>query len=137
MTDTTITHIRSNPLSGTSTPASAIQVGGTRSSGQVGTATITNDIITDYQKTGILVRGGSTATITGNTITGIGPTTVIAQNGIQVDLGATATITGNTITGNEFTGAAADPTRPTTPRRPASSSTTSHPSFGRRHHRQQ
>ena len=103
VTNSTIADIRSNPLSGVQT-GNAIQVGGTRTISQVGTATITNVIITGYQKTGILVRGGSTATITGNTITGAGPTPVTAQNGIQVDLGATVTIMGNTISGNEYTG---------------------------------
>ena len=96
VTNSTIAHIRNNPLTGVGNTGQAIEIGGTRGSGQVGTATITNDSIMDYQKNGILVHGGSTATITGNTITGSGPTTVLAQNGIQVDLGATATITGNT-----------------------------------------
>ena len=54
-----------------------------------GTATITNNMISDYQKTGIAVDGtGSAATITNNTITGAGPTTVIAQNGMQISRGA-------------------------------------------------
>ena len=69
-----------------------------------GTATITNNTISDYQKTGIIVDGtGSAATITGNTITGVGPTTVIAQNGMQISRGAAATVTGNRISGNEYT----------------------------------
>jgi hypothetical protein len=110
VTNSTIAHIRNDPLTGVGNTGQAIEIGGARGSGQVGTATITNDIITDYQKTGILVRGGSTATITGNTISGSGPTAAIAQNGIQVDLGATATITGNTITGNEYTNSTPDPT---------------------------
>jgi hypothetical protein len=110
VTDSTISHIRSNPITGVGNTGQAIQIGGARGSGLVGNGTITNDIITDYQKSGILVRGGSSATITGNTITGVGPTAAVAQNGIQVDLGATATITGNTITGNEFANSTPDPT---------------------------
>jgi parallel beta-helix repeat protein len=110
VTNSMIAHIRNDPLTGVGNTGQAIQIGGARGSGLVGTATITNDIITDYQKTGILVRGGSTATITGNTITGSGPTPAIAQNGIQIDLGATATITGNTVTGNEYTGSTPNPT---------------------------
>ena len=114
VTGTTVTMIENPSVLGDQT-GNAIQVGGTRSNEEPATATITNDIISNYQKTGILVRGGSTATITGNTISGIGPTTEVAQNGIQVDLGATAMITGNTITGNEFngTGGGPDPTSAT------------------------
>ncbi len=46
------------------------------------TGTITNSEITNYQKTGIDMRAGSQVTITGNTITGLGPVDFIAQNGI-------------------------------------------------------
>ncbi|MFZ4590362.1 MAG: right-handed parallel beta-helix repeat-containing protein [Ignavibacteria bacterium] len=68
-----------------------------------GTATITNNLIQGYQKGGIVVDNtGSSATITGNTITGAGTTTVTAQNGIQISRGAAATLSGNTVTGNSF-----------------------------------
>ncbi len=74
---------------------------------QVGTATITNNIITNYQKGGIVVDNiGSNATIIGNTITGVGVTTLIGQNGIQISRGATGTVTGNIVSGNVYTGGA-------------------------------
>jgi hypothetical protein len=105
VTNPTIADIAASPLSGAGNTGNAIQIGGPRGiTTQVGTATITNDVITGYQKTGILVRGGSSATIAGSTVSGVGPTPVVAQNGIQIDLGATATIVGNTISGNEYTG---------------------------------
>jgi hypothetical protein len=67
-----------------------------------GSATLTNDAVSTYQKNGITVDGtGSSATMTGVTVTGVGPTPAIAQNGIQVSDGAAATITGSTVTGNE------------------------------------
>lgn len=91
----------------------AIQVGGTgaQAVGQVGHATITDCTVTDYQKVGIIIgRNGSSGTVTGSTITGIGPTTLIAQNGIQIGPGATtATVSNNTISGNEFTGTGSGP----------------------------
>jgi hypothetical protein len=108
VTNSTVTLIQNPNALGDQT-GNAIQIGGLRTNEEPATATLTNDIISSYQKTGIVVRGGSTATITGNMITGIGPTTAIAQNGIQVDLGATATITGNTITGNEYNGTGSGP----------------------------
>jgi filamentous hemagglutinin family protein len=75
-----------------------------------GTALIENNIITGYQKGGIVVDGpGSQATITGNTVIGEGPTNLIAQNGIQVSRGANATVTANTVSGNVYTGPRADP----------------------------
>ncbi|MCX7185437.1 MAG: filamentous hemagglutinin N-terminal domain-containing protein [Nitrosospira sp.] len=71
-----------------------------------GRALIENNVITGYQKGGIVIdNAGSEATITGNTITGDGSTTVIAQNGIQASRGASAIITGNTISGNGYAGA--------------------------------
>ena len=74
------------------------------------TVTIANNMVVHYQKNGITVRGaGSTATITGNTVTGEGPTTQLAQNGIQVSSGAIATVTGNTVSGNECNGATCGP----------------------------
>ncbi|HOU41576.1 MAG TPA: right-handed parallel beta-helix repeat-containing protein, partial [Promineifilum sp.] len=68
-----------------------------------GTADITDNEISTYQKTGVIVDNtGSSANITGNTITGDGPISYIAENGIQVSRGATAEINGNTITGHSY-----------------------------------
>ena len=70
-----------------------------------GSAVINGDIITGYQKGGIVVSNtGSDATILDNTVTGIGPTTVIAQNGIQISAGATARLANNVVKGNVYTG---------------------------------
>jgi hypothetical protein len=56
-------------------------------------------------QSGIAVDGpGSTARITGTTVTGSGPTPTIAQNGIQISFGATGSVTGSTITGSNYTG---------------------------------
>ena len=109
VTNSTIAHIRNETLNNISGTGYGILVGGASGSAQVGTATITNDTITDYQKEGIRVNGGSSATITGNTIATAGPASVIAQNGILINTGATATITGNTITGNQYTGPGSGP----------------------------
>jgi parallel beta-helix repeat protein len=106
--DNIIKDIRDNPLSGAQTGV-AIEVGKTPDTApgvsQTGTATITNNAISGYQKTGIAVENtGSSATITGNTITGAGAITTTAQNGIQIRRGAIATITTNTVTGNAYDG---------------------------------
>ena len=104
---TTVTQIQDPATFGVQT-GFAIQIGGTgaQAVGQVGHATITNCIITAYQKVGIIVgRNGSTGTITDTTITGVGPTTRIAQNGIQIGPGsASGTVSNTTISGNHFTG---------------------------------
>jgi filamentous hemagglutinin family protein len=79
--------------------------------GTSGTALIERNIITGYQKGGIVVDGpGSQATIRGNTITGEGPTNVTAQNGIQASRGASADISGNDVSGNDYTPASDDAT---------------------------
>jgi hypothetical protein len=98
-----ITSIHDNPFGGCQS-GFGIQVGEDidPSGSDPGTGTITDNTITLYQKGGILVDGdGSSATITGNTVTGVGKTTVIAQNGIEITETTLANpITGNTVTNN-------------------------------------
>lgn len=78
-----------------------------------GSATISGNIISSYQKAGILV--GLTPTVTGsptwmqnglvenNTITGVGPNDQVSQYGIEfVGLRATGTAQGNRVSANEF-----------------------------------
>jgi parallel beta-helix repeat protein len=79
------------------------------SAGGPGQATITNCIVTNYQKTGIVTGGtGTTVAITGTTVTGVGSMSPLAaltaQNGIQISAGTTAQLSNNTVSGNEFTG---------------------------------
>ena len=100
--DNKIVDIRDNPFSGCQNGV-GIQVGRSALSTN-GTADIENNTITGYQKNGITVSGGtSDATITGNTVTGAGPTATIGQNGIQISSGATAEINGNTVSGHSYT----------------------------------
>lgn len=69
---------------------------------EVGHATLQGVTVTDYQKNGITVDGaGSSATITGTTVTGAGATPETAQNGIQVSNGASAKIKASKVSGNE------------------------------------
>jgi parallel beta-helix repeat protein len=74
---------------------------------------ISGNTISQYQKGGITVNGsGSTATVTDNTVTGLGPVSFIAQNGIQFGFGATVdvgAVSGNTISGNIYTEGDAPP----------------------------
>lgn len=66
---------------------------------------IKNNIISNYLKNGITANNqGMNANIHDNMITGMGPTTSIAQNGIQIGFGAVGTITHNTIKDNVWTG---------------------------------
>lgn len=74
-------------------------------------ALIIGNTIADYQKAGIVAGPGpftgpaafTCANILNNTISGIGPTNVIAQNGIQLSRGAESITQNNTVTGNLFT----------------------------------
>lgn len=96
-----ITRIRNNPLDGVQTGIGVFVDGADATT----SAVIRDNTITDYQKGGIVVFGSNgSATVTRNTIVGVGPTDVIAQNGIQVSDGADAVVTRNTISGNVYLG---------------------------------
>jgi len=100
--DNRIADIRDDPFSGCQNGMGILV--GRNSWSTVGHATITNNVIDGYQKGGIVVdNAGSDAVITGNTVVGAGPTTVNAQNGIQVSRGATALIRNNAVSGNNYT----------------------------------
>ena len=67
--------------------------------------TISSNLIWNYQKNGIVVRGThSKATITKNTVIGQGPVNYIAQNGIEVGEGAKGSVTSNIVSGNAYSG---------------------------------
>jgi hypothetical protein len=70
------------------------------------TVTIADNVVDDYQKTGILVNGSVNATLTRNQVSGLGPVPYIAQNGVQISRGATATVDGNRMADNWYTGSA-------------------------------
>ncbi len=54
--------------------------------------------VRNFDKNGIVVQGpGSVGTITRNTVTGLGPTDILAQNGIEVAHGATANVALNLV----------------------------------------
>jgi hypothetical protein len=73
--------------------------------GGTSVVTIENSSVHDYDKNGITVDGtGTTATITGNYVVGIGATAATAQNGIQVSDGANGSVKNNTVTDDVYTG---------------------------------
>jgi len=99
--DNKIVDVRDDPFSGCQNGV-AIQIG-RASLSTSGTADISDNEISGYQKNGVTVSNvGSSATVTNNVITGAGPTTIIAQNGVQVSGGATAEINGNTISNHSY-----------------------------------
>lgn len=68
-----------------------------------GRAEIRDNVISGYQKGGIVVDGvGSEALVSDNTVTGAGPIDAIAQNGIQISRGASATVEGNTVSAHDY-----------------------------------
>jgi hypothetical protein len=66
--------------------------------------TISGNVATDYQKTGILANGSVNVTVTDNEVTGAGTIGYIAQNGIQVGFGGAGFLRGNAIADNFHTG---------------------------------
>jgi hypothetical protein len=68
---------------------------------------IRRNVVSDYQKTGIVANGNVKAHIAGNTVDGGGPVGYIARNGIQIGYGARAHVQDNLVQGNSYTGASA------------------------------
>ncbi len=102
--DVTVEHVRDGTFDGLQTGIAiyADNTTGTR------TLNVTNNLITDYQKGGMALSGtGLTVDVDGNTVTGHGPTTITAQNGIQVGFGAGGVINNNIVSGDAFTPATA------------------------------
>jgi hypothetical protein len=102
--DNHITRIHDTPFSGCQNGV-GIQVGRKYTDGPTqGLATITNNLIDNYQKNGMTIDNvGSRATIEKNVVDGIGPTPIIAQNGIQVSRGAWGKVQFNRVSDNTYT----------------------------------
>ena len=66
--------------------------------------TITDNTVINYQKTGILANGDVYASISENSVVGVGSINYIAQNGIQVGFGATGSVVSNSGTDDYYTG---------------------------------
>ena len=104
MSNSTVEDVGGDPQTDGCQGGVGIQVGFATSgtTADIGTATLSNDVVNTYQKNGITVDGnGSGATINNATVTGAGETTAIAQNGIQVSDFATAHINSGSVSGNE------------------------------------
>jgi len=100
----TITDIRNDPASGCQFGVGILV--GRASAGEMGTASIHDNQILNFQKGGIVVdRQGSFADIRENVIDGFGPVPFIAQNGIQVSRGAGGHVRDNEVNGSWYTGA--------------------------------
>ncbi len=66
--------------------------------------TMTTLNVNKYNKDGITcVNAGTSCTITGSKVNGIGPTGLTAQNGIEIFQASAAKITGTTVTNNTYT----------------------------------
>ena len=69
------------------------------------TGRVAGNTISGYQKGGIVTNGtGVQVTVTGNTVTGDGHVTFIAQNGIQIGYGASAAVMRNIVSDNSYVG---------------------------------
>jgi parallel beta-helix repeat protein len=96
-----IVDIRDEPFSGCQNGVAVLV--GRQAETQTGSARIIGNVIERYQKNGPTVsNAGSSAVIAHNRVLGVGPTTLIAQNGIQVSAGALADVQHNFVSGNVY-----------------------------------
>jgi len=71
-----------------------------------GAVTVEHTVVDNYQKDGILIDGGAAApasVVQDDTVTGVGPTSVIGSNGVEMDDGSAGVIEHNSISGNQYT----------------------------------
>ncbi len=68
-----------------------------------GTLQITNNNVSQYQKSGIIVRDAVASTISGNTTAGEGASAIIAANGITITSTGSTQITGNHTSAHRYT----------------------------------
>jgi hypothetical protein len=112
-----VTNIRHEPLDGAQ---NGLGIHVQASATHVAIVDTSGVTVSGYQKNGITysgcgcanaVAGSTRGVVSGNTVTGAGPTSLIAQNGIQVGFGAgPVTISGNHVSGAEYTGDPSDGT---------------------------
>ena len=99
--DNHITLIQDTPFSGCQNGI-GLRVG-SQALGFTADADVTDNLIDNYQKGGIVVDGpGTNALVQQNRTDGIGPTPVIAQNGIQISRNATADVLTNIVEDNSY-----------------------------------
>jgi parallel beta-helix repeat protein len=90
-----VTGIRNEPFSGAQ---HGTGIYGHNDDGVDRTVSVVDCDVVDFQKSGIVLNGASMdALVCGCTVTGVGDTTVTAQNGIQLGSGASGTICHNTV----------------------------------------
>ena len=95
-----VTGVRETPINGNQ---HGVGIFAFAASGTARTIAVTNSQFDDYQKSGLVLAGADlTATVTGNTVVGAGPTEFIEQAGIQAGFGAGGSITGNEISLHDF-----------------------------------
>src|SRR4029077_12919962 len=76
---------------------------GRNAEGEVGTATIKDNLIDLYQKGGIVIdNAGSSAAVERNEITAPGASEITAPNGIQISRGASAKVKNNVVSRNVY-----------------------------------
>ena len=106
VTGSTISNVGDTPLDGVQYGFGVLYATN-GAAGAIGS--ITNTKISSYQKAGIKAVGaGTTVTVSGDTVTGNGPITYIAQNGVEFVSGAAGIIKNNQVSKNNYTATPTD-----------------------------
>ena len=82
----------------------AIEIRNFGASATTGRVRIDGNVVTGYQKGGIIANGNVDASITDNCVDGLAPSSAITRNGIQLGFGATGMVKRNHVSNNEYTG---------------------------------
>ena len=102
VTNVDLTGVRDTPFSGAQ---HGVAIYAYNNTGGPYTIDLSGVTIDDFQKNATALSGdGLTLNVTNCSVTGQGPTSVTAQNGIQIGFGAGGTVTNCTVTGVGYTG---------------------------------
>jgi hypothetical protein len=107
VTNSTIHDIGESPLNGSQHGVGVLYTTINQAGDSTGTSakgTLSGNMITTYQKNGVVISGaGAAVNVLNNVVTGEGGVTYIAQNGIQVSFAGSAKLVGNNVSLNNYT----------------------------------
>jgi hypothetical protein len=104
ITNTRVVNINHGPASTCGDEGNGIEIRNFTPLAETSRVRIDANVVTGYQKGGIIANGNVDVTITDNVVDALSASALIARNGIQLGFGATGMVKRNQVSNNEYTG---------------------------------